>query len=108
MLWCLAYGAAGHAQSVVTTVPPLECDEVVTRWSDVWTLETHAAYYIQVPDKVTGACPADTQPVYRMYNNRPIPNHRYVTDATLRDRMTGAGWRAEGYGPEAVAMCAPA
>ena len=90
------------------TASPDECDDVVRRWSDAWTLETRAAYYIQVPDKTTGACPVGTQPVHRMYSNRPIPNHRYVTDAALRDRMTGAGWRAEGYGPRAVAMCAPA
>jgi hypothetical protein len=86
-----------------------ECDEVVARYDDdTWLLETREAFFIQMPDRVTGSCKDGLQPVYRMYSNRPIPNHRYVTDRSLRDRMTGAGWRAEGYGPEAVAMCTAA
>ena len=75
---------------------------------DTWLLETREAFFIQMPDRTTGACKEGLQPVYRMYSNRPIPNHRYITDRVLRDRMTGAGWRAEGYRPEAVAMCAAA
>lgn len=86
---------------------PAECDIVAQRWPDVWTLETHDAYYIFVPDKVTGECGSGRQPIYRMYNNLPIPNHRYITDRNLREWMTGAGWLAEGYGPESVMMCAP-
>ena len=88
------------------TADPDECDEVIDRYDDdTWLLETREAFFIQMPDRTTGACKEGLQPVYRMYSNRPIPNHRYITDRVLRDRMTGAGWRAEGYGPEAVAMC---
>lgn len=90
------------------TADPAECAIVMAKWSDVWTLETREAFYTYVPDKATGACAAGLQPVYRMYNNRPVPNHRYITDKALRDRMTGTGWRAEGYGPDAVMLCAPA
>ncbi|MFO1317526.1 MAG: hypothetical protein U1F58_18190 [Burkholderiales bacterium] len=90
------------------TADPGECDAVIANWPDVWTLETREAFYVFTPDPLDGACAAGLQPVYRMYNNRPGPNHRYITDRSLRDRMTGAGWRAEGYGPEAVMFCVPA
>lgn len=84
-----------------------ECNAVIEQWPDVWTLETREAFYMYLPDKTTGTCAAGLQPIYRMYNNLPVPNHRYITDNALRDRMTGAGWRAEGYGPDAVMMCTP-
>lgn len=90
------------------TADPGECESVIARWPDVWTLETREAFHVLTPDKVTGACQPGMQPVYRMYNNRPDPNHRYITDRALRDRMTGAGWLAEGYGPDAVMFCVPA
>ncbi len=54
-----------------------------------------------------GVCPAGTQPVYRLFNNRPDANHRYTTDRALRDAMVAKGWVAEGDGPDAVAMCVP-
>ena len=85
-----------------------ECDAVIAKWPNVWTLETRTAFYIYLPDKVTGQCAAGMQPVYRLYNSRPDPNHRYVTDARLRDWMRNAGWIPEGYGPDAVIMCTPA
>ncbi len=90
------------------TADPDECNTVIAKWPDVWTLETREAFYIYTPDKVDGACAMGLQPVWRMYNNRPDPNHRYITDRTLRDHMTGAGWLAEGYGPESVMLCVPA
>jgi YVTN family beta-propeller protein len=84
-----------------------ECNNVIARWSDVWTLETREAFWVYLPDRISGSCGSGQQPIHRMYNNRPVPNHRYITDKSLRDRMTGAGWRAEGYGPEAVMFCVP-
>ena len=71
-------------------------------------LESTAALFLATPDPVTGAC-ADpqTQPVYRVWNRRPDTNHRYTTSAAVRDQMVAAGGIAEGYGPDAVAMCAP-
>ena len=88
------------------TADPDECDAVIAKWSNVWTLESRNVFYIAVPDKTTGACTATTQPVYRLYNNRLAPNHRYVTDRKLRDAMVAAGWVAEGHGPDSVVMCA--
>ena len=89
------------------TADPTECEIVLERWPDVWTLETRTAFWIQEPDKGTGACAAGLLPVYRLYSTRAGPNHRYVTDAALRDVMVAAGWVAEGYGPDAVMLCTP-
>ena len=86
-----------------------ECDSVIANLSEYWTLETREAFYIQVPDRATGKCATGLQPVHRMYNNKTAANHRYITDAKLRDHMTGRGWIAEGFGgAEAVMLCAPA
>ena len=86
-----------------------ECDSVIANLSEYWTLETREAFYIQVPDRATGKCATGLQPVHRLYNNKPAGNHRYITDAKLRDHMTGRGWIAEGFGgAEAVMLCAPA
>ncbi len=54
-----------------------------------------------------GVCPAGTRAVYRVFSNRPDANHRYMVDRSLRDQMTGAGWLAEGDGPDRVVMCSP-
>ena len=54
-----------------------------------------------------GVCPADTTPVYRVFDNRPDANHRYMTDPAVRDQMVALGWAAEGDGPDLVVMCAP-
>jgi hypothetical protein len=71
-------------------------------------LESTAAMFLKAPDPSSGVC-ADpqTQPVYRVWNRRPDTNHRYTTSAAVRDQMVAAGGVAEGYGPNAVAMCAP-
>lgn len=54
-----------------------------------------------------GVCPANTIPVYRVFDNRPDVNHRYTTSRAIRDQMVAAGWIAEGDGPDLVVMCAP-
>lgn len=90
------------------TADPAECAFVVDNWPDVWQLETTSAFYVSVPDRQTGQCPTGQQPVYRLFNNLPSPNHRYVTDLKLRNTMVGSGWIAEGYGPNAVMFCTPA
>jgi hypothetical protein len=75
--------------------------------SDVWHVEAEDAFEIGLPDTITGECPADTLPVYRVWNNRPDSNHRYTTDLAVRDAMVARGYIAEGYGPNGVVMCAP-
>ena len=70
-------------------------------------LQSPAVFYIVLPDQLTGACPAATLPVYRVWDNRADTNHRYITSRATRDQMVAAGWLAEGYGNDAVIMCAP-
>jgi hypothetical protein len=63
--------------------------------------------YMSVPDANTGACPSGSVAVYRVWNNRADSNHRYTIDRQLRDQMVAHGYVAEGYGLDAVGMCAP-
>lgn len=84
---------------------PDECNAVANNWPDTWILETRNAFYVNVPDKASGTCAPGLQSVYRLFNNGARPNHRYVTDARLRDAMVAAGWISEGYGPSATIFC---
>lgn len=72
-----------------------------------WLFEARV-FTIAVPDG-NGTCPAATQPVYRLYNNGmgAAPNHRYTTSLATRAQMIAQGWIPEGFGPDAVGMCAP-
>src|SRR5262249_104854 len=54
-----------------------------------------------------GVCPPNTTEVYRVFSNRPDPNHRYMIDMLVRDAMVATGWLPEGDGPNLVVMCAP-
>jgi hypothetical protein len=72
-----------------------------------YVYETPNAFYIALPDKATGACPTGTVNVYRLWNQRPDSNHRYTTDPNVKAQMIAKGYVAEGYGPNAVIMCAP-
>ena len=60
-----------------------------------------------VRDAVSGNCPLESQPIYRLLNNRADVNHRYTTSTSLRSQMIAKGWISEGYGPLGVAMCGP-
>ncbi|MCC7122340.1 MAG: hypothetical protein IT493_12350 [Gammaproteobacteria bacterium] len=71
-----------------------------------YVFESPHAFYAALPDPLTGACPAATIPVYRLWNQRVDSNHRYVTDPVLKAQMIARGYVAEGYGPDPVAMCA--
>lgn len=69
-------------------------------------LESWNAFYAMEPDTVTGSCPVAQLPVYRLWNPRGV-SHRYTTQSKVRDEMRSRGYVAEGYGPDAVAMCVP-
>jgi hypothetical protein len=84
-----------------------ECLEVAARFP-AFVLEDSEVMYMAMPDPITGSCPAGFIGVYRLWNNRIDSNHRYTTNARTRNAMLARGYVAEGYGPEAVAMCAPA
>jgi hypothetical protein len=73
----------------------------------VFTYESPNVTNIMPADMATGACPASTTPLYKLYNQRPDTNHRYTTNTTVRDQMLAKGYVLEGYGNPAVAACAP-
>jgi hypothetical protein len=83
-----------------------ECLQVFRKFASVWLMESDNAFQINLPDKATGACPDGTIPVYRLWNQRADSNHRYTTSGAIRAEMLALGYRAEGYGPDGVAMCA--
>lgn len=85
-----------------------ECAAVARKFSGSWIYESGNVFRIQLPNALTGACPADTVPVYRLFNNRRDANHRYVVDRAVRDQMVAAGHIPEGYGPDQVAFCTKA
>jgi uncharacterized delta-60 repeat protein len=70
-----------------------------------YVYETRAAYFVALPD-AAGVCPPTTIAVYRLWNGRSDSNHRYTIDSNIKAQLLAQGYVAEGYGPEAVAMCA--
>jgi len=86
---------------------PAECATVVERFADAWLLESASVFSVALPSATDGQCEPGSTPVYRLFNNRPDVNHRYTTSLSTRDEMIAAGWVPEGFGPQAVAMCAP-
>jgi hypothetical protein len=84
-----------------------ECRDTATRFAATWTMESTDVFQAAVPDATTGACPANTVPVYRLYNGKTDPNHRYTTDMFVRAQMIIAGYQPEGYGSEGVVFCSP-
>src|SRR5262249_53506276 len=81
-----------------------ECD-ATARNNPSLVLEDSRFMHVFLPGD--GLCPANTAPVHRVFSNRADANHRYVTEAGLRDRMVAKGWLAEGDGADLVVMCAP-
>jgi len=81
-----------------------ECDATGAMHPE-FVLEQSNFMYMILPS--AGTCPTGTQPIYRVFSNRPDANHRYMTDRSVRDQMTARGWLAEGDGPDMVLMCAP-
>ena len=103
---CRFYLPPAYGDSHFYSASPAECAAVQARYP-FFAFESPAVFYIVLPDQVTGACPAATLPVYRVWDNRADTNHRYITSRATRDQMVAAGWFAEGYGNDAVIMCAP-
>jgi hypothetical protein len=84
------------------------CEATLAQFPD-WKLEDDKLFNTMLPDTASGACPAGTIPVYRLYNNGMgnAPNHRFVTELAERQKMVNQGWVAEGAGI-GVGMCVPA
>jgi len=83
------------------------CEATLAQFPD-WKLEDDKLFNVMLPDAGTGACPAGTIPVYRLYNNGMgnAPNHRFVTSSTERQNMINQTWTPEGAGI-GVGMCVP-
>jgi len=107
---CRFYRTPGFGDSHFYSASPTECQAVIDHPETYpgWTFESGAVFYIALPDPNTGACADGTQPIWRFFNQRTT-NHRYTTDHATRDDMRAdpATWIPEGYGPDAVIMCAP-
>jgi hypothetical protein len=84
----------------------VECAAVAAQ-HPTFVLENASAFQIGLPDPGTGVCAPGETPVFRLWNRRADTNHRYTIDLAVRASMLAQGWIAEGYGPNAVAMCAP-
>ena len=103
---CRFYLPPGYGDSHFFSASSDECAQVAARYP-YFAYETPEAFRVELPDSTTGACPVGTTPVYRVWNDRVDTNHRYTTSRTSRDQMVAEGYVAEGYGPDAVIMCAP-
>ncbi len=73
----------------------------------VWQYEGDV-FALTLPD-TAGSCPANTVPLYRLYNNGSggAPNHRYTTNRAVFDQMRAMGWTPEGSGPQTTFACGP-
>jgi len=83
-----------------------ECLQVPRKFVDSWLLESDSVFRVWLADVQTGACPANTVPVYRVFNNRTDANHRYTPSVEVLAEMLARGYTGEGYGNPAVAFCA--
>jgi hypothetical protein len=105
---CRLYGKPeAGLDSHFYSASPAECSETLARFPDAWIFETDRAFGAVLPDTTTGEC-ATAVPLYRVFNNRPDANHRYLTTKEGVQVMLDRGWVREGYGPDAVAMCVAA
>ena len=109
---CRFYIPPQHGDSHFFSASPAECATIVQKSAtdpnfSGYVLESSAIFFVALPDTATGACPAATAPVYRLWNQRADSNHRYTTSVATKVQMLAEGYAAEGYGADAVGMCAP-
>jgi hypothetical protein len=102
---CRFYGVFGVKSSHFYAPRGLGCEALLPT-NSVWQYEGEV-FYTFLPD-ANGACPADSVPVYRLYNNGQggAPNHRFTASAAIQAQMTGEGWIPEGAG-NGVGWCSP-
>ena len=104
---CRFYLRPGFGDSHFYSGDPQECAETQIRFGHNWIYESPNVFYIQLPNRTTGVCPAGTKPVYRFFDFFTT-NHRYTTEEIERDRLrVTPGYIPEGYGPRGVIMCSP-
>ena len=99
------YGGPG-SDSHFYSVDAGECLTVFRKYASVtWQFESDNVFQIDLPDKTSGACPAGTISVYRLWNQRVIP---MTANDECRDQYAdlAVGYLPEGYGADGVVMCA--
>ena len=98
--------SAGFAPKSSHFYTPLASECEGLKASGAWSYEA-IAFHLKSPD-ATGACPAGTTPLYRLYNEGQsgAPNHRYTTSANTVADLRGKGWVSEGIGGLGVIACA--
>jgi lysyl endopeptidase len=122
---CRFYLLPQFGDSHFYSADPAECAAAAVKFAASWVEESPALFYIQLPDRTTGACPADTRPVYRFMNRTNQIHHRYTAEVDARNCMYygtnpaadkdvdcssfAGSWLEEGYGtaPSAPVMCSP-
>ena len=109
---CRFYIPPEHGDSHFFSADPAQCQQVLDLRAtnpsfSGYIEETANAFLVYLPDLVTGACPAGTIPIYRLWNRRFDSNHRYTANPSIKAQMVAKGYAPEGYGPNAVAMCSP-
>ncbi len=101
-------GIDGHFYSASAD----ECAAVAAKWPGRWRLETSEAFLAVAPPYPFTCEPDPWQRVYRLYDDRNGPRHRYTVSYEIRSRMLAEGWIEEGapldgaYEPS-YAMCVP-
>ena len=92
-----------HGEKIYETLLANEECAAVLKSPD-WIWEGNRFYMLE-PNR-EGICPANSEPVYRLYNNRYAThkdsNHRYTHDMKIVEEMQAQNWRFEG-----TAFCAP-
>lgn len=123
---CRFYLLPAFGDSHFYSADPAECAATAVKFAGSWAEESPALFYIQLPDRNTGACPSGTRPVYRFMNKTNQIHHRYTAEIDGRNCMYygmnpstdkdvsctdfAGPWLEEGYGapPDAPVMCSPA
>ncbi len=107
---CRFYVLPQAGDSHFYSANPAECAATAAKFAGTWQEESAALFYIPIPDQGTGACPADTRPIFRFLNDANGLHHRYTAEVDVRDSIIAdGGWTQEGYGapPGASVMCSP-
>jgi lysyl endopeptidase len=122
---CRFYLLPQFGDSHFYSADPAECAATAAKFAGSWAYESPALFYIELPDRITGACPANTRPVYRFLNLTNQVHHRYTAETDVRNCLYygtnpssdkdvdcapfAGNWLEEGYGtpPNAPVMCSP-
>jgi DNA-binding beta-propeller fold protein YncE len=103
---CRFYLPPSEGDSHLMMASPAECAATAAKFP-AYVYESRDVFRVALPDPLTGACSSGLLPMYRLWNQRRDSNHRYVVDIATRNAMVAEGWVAEGFGPDAVAICVP-